>query len=365
VTELDVAIVGAGPMGSFAARRMAAAGLSVALFEKDSFPGESTVCAGGMHADLIPFLELPESLIEKTLAFRMVLDARPIDWRFAERTYVTVERSRLDAFMAERAVQAGATLQCNARVVDVDLDAGVLTHESGGQKVQRHAKVFVFADGPRSLGHRVLGGAPRLRREFVGVEYDLVAPNNQFDALEVLPDAKLVPFGYAWIFPKKNVVNVGLARLGVFDGESLWKLLDGFIARRPDLRGLPIAGKKGGIIPAQIAPVLQRNNGLLIGDAAGMINPLTGGGYVCGFLSAAVAADAIVEAVRAGAARSLDRYTRRLERTHHYLAIAAAARVLDGFVRIHHLGFDTAYLKLLHAYFRAVHAAMRFLPVIK
>lgn len=364
---LDVAVIGAGPMGSFAAARLARAGLRVGLFEKDAYPGKSTVCAGGMHADLIDFLELPETLIEKTLSLRMTVDGRPKEWRYDRRTYFTVERSRLDAFLAERAVGCGAQLVCDARVIDVSLPDNLLLYQSGRETKEARARVFVFADGPRSLGRRLLGeGTPAPLPEFVAVEYDLAAPENEFDALEMVPDPTLLPFGYTWVFPKRDRLNVGLARLDAFGTEPLWGLLDAFIARRPELRGRAVLSRKGGLIPAAIAPVLQKGNGLAIGDAAGMVNPLSGGGYVCGFQSAALAAEVIVEAFRSGEleVEALREYPRRLRRTRNYRIISLGTVVLGLFVRARRLGFERAYVALLRSYLTLVNAAMRFMPVL-
>lgn len=367
----DVAVIGAGPMGSFTAERIARAGLSVALFEKDATPGDSTVCAGGMHVDLLDFIDLPTELIEKTLPiFRVDIGGRITEWHFKERTYFTIHRRDLDAFLARRATDAGVTLVTDARVVAVQPDLGQLSYEYGPERSPRQAraKVFIFADGPNSLARRILVDAPAHGHppQFLGVEYDLAAPSNSFEALEILPDPEALPFGYVWVFPKRDHINVGLARLNAIEGDPLWKLLDAFVARRSDLRGLRVLRRKGGVIPATIGPVLQRDNCLVVGDAAGMINPLTGGGYVCGFVSATLAAKTCVEAFAGGQfdVRALRRYPRRLRRTKHYVVI----RVASGFLRVLLLAYRLLraplYLRVLNAYFRMIHLAMRLVPVV-
>lgn len=367
----DVAVIGAGPMGSFAAARIARTGLSVALFEKDAQPGDSTVCAGGMHVDLIKFIDLPTTLIEKTLpVFRVDISGRITEWHFAERTYFTIERRRLDALLARRATEAGARLFTRSRVVGVEPRGGILSYEHGPERAlrQARARVFLFADGPNSLARRILVDAPPRGHppQFLGVEYDLAAPDNAFQALEILPDPEALPFGYAWVFPKRDHVNVGLARLNAIDGDPLWGLLDEFVARRPDLRGRQVLRRKGGVIPATIGPVLQRDNCLVIGDAAGMINPLTGGGYVCGFVSADLAARTCIEAFRGGRldVKALRRYPRRLRRTKHYVVIRLASCFLDALLLAYRLLRTPVYLRVLNAYFHLIHVAMRFIPVV-
>jgi digeranylgeranylglycerophospholipid reductase len=371
-TELfDVAVIGAGPMGSFAADRIARAGLKVVLFERDASPGDSTVCAGGLHHDLLRFVGLPQGIVEKTLpAFRVVINGRTSEWRFEVPTYVTVERRNLDVFLAERAVQAGVTLVTHARVVEVVPGQGTLWFELGPARSRERARAraFIFADGPNSLARRTLMRPHRAGRdpEYVAVEYDLEAPANSFDGLEIIPDPEALPFGYVWIFPKRDHVNVGLARLAAMDGPPLWSLLDRFVAARTDLRGRAVLARKGGVIPATVVPVLQRDNWLVIGDAAGMINPLTGGGYVCGFLSAAIAAETCIEAFRGGrfAEKVLRRYKRRLRLTRHYVLIRALDHTLSRLAALYRVFKKPLYLPFLRVYFHVVHITMRFVRVI-
>ena len=367
----DVAVIGAGPMGSFTAERLARAGLRVVLFEKDANPGDSTVCAGGMHVDLIDFIDLPEELIEKTLpVFRVDISGRITEWHFTERTYFTVHRRDLDAFLARRATAAGVTLRTRSRVVGVEPALGTLSYEYGAERApgEALAKVFVFADGPNSLARRILVDAapPGHPPQFLGVEYDLAAEDNTFDALEILPDPEALPFGYVWVFPKRDHVNVGLARLNAIEGDPLWRLLDDFVARRPDLKGRPVLRRKGGVIPATLGPVLQRDNCLVVGDAAGMINPLTGGGYVCGFVSATLAAKTCIEAFRGGQlnVRALRRYPWRLRFTKHYVVIRIASVFLSLLLLAYRVLRTPVYLKVLNAYFRMIHVLMRFVPVV-
>src|ERR1700675_4522123 len=101
----QVAVIGAGPMGSFAAERLARARLRVLLLEKDAVPGASTVCGGGMHIQVPRYASLPDDVIERQLrACRLVVSGKTREWRFANTQYVTIKRSELDRYLAERAV---------------------------------------------------------------------------------------------------------------------------------------------------------------------------------------------------------------------------------------------------------------------
>lgn len=369
--EFDVAVIGAGPMGSFAAERMARRGLDVALLEKDARPGDTTVCAGGMHQDLVKFLDLPATLIEKVLpAFRYIVNGRGFEWRFQNPTYLTIERRNLDIFLAERAVQGGVKLYTRARVVRVVPEDDTLFYQSGAEALCREirAKVFIFADGPNSLAGRTLVPQKQndQRLQFVGLEYDLAAPANDFDAAEIIPDPQKLPFGYIWVFPKRDHINVGLGRLNSIQGPNLRDLLEEFIAKRPELCGLSVIRRKGGVIPANIGPVLQKDNCLTIGDAAGMVNPLTGGGYVCGFVSAALAAQTCIDAFRDKrlSPETLRKYKLRLRLTKHYLVVRLMHFLLRGMASTYRLVKIPLWIPVQRIYFSAVHIAMRFVRVI-
>ena len=120
------------------------------------------------------------------------------------------------------------------------------------------------------------------------------------------------------------------------------------------------------MIPARRGPVLQKDNCLVIGDAAGMINPLTGGGYVCGFVSAALAADACVNAFRGGGfdRRALLQYERRLRRTKYYVTIQLMENLLGWMVGMYRKSQKAFYLPFMKLYFHVVHITMRFVRVI-
>ncbi|HZP42322.1 MAG TPA: NAD(P)/FAD-dependent oxidoreductase [Candidatus Binatia bacterium] len=356
----DVAVIGAGPVGSFAAERMARGGLRVALLEKDVAPGDSTVCAGGLHRSVADVVALPDDLIERRLpALRLVTVRGTTEWRFADPPYLTVERRALDRFLAARAEDAGARLLTRARVVALAPGYGALAYEdeAGGRRTLA-ARAFVFADGPRSLARTYVGPTPRAAaRTWIGLEYDLALPGHALDALEIRLDPAALPLGYAWCFPKRDHVNVGLVTLAPPHGRPLRALLDALVARWPALAGATVLARKGGIVPAAPVPRLHDGNRLAVGDAAGMTNPLTAGGYVCGFLSAAHAADACLAAFASGRfdERALAAYPRRLRRTAHWVAIRAAAVVVDLAARA---PAARLYPRLLAGYLRLAHAAL-------
>jgi flavin-dependent dehydrogenase len=115
--------------------------------------------------------------------------------------------------------------------------------------------------------------------------------------------------------------------------------------------------KLGGVIPAITVSRFQWENCLVIGDAAGMLNPLTGGGYICGFLSAKLAAETCVEAFAGGrlAPRRLKRYGRRVRRTHHFWIVRGLSLLLGGIAVVDRRLRWPLYPAVFDAYFRFMH----------
>src|SRR5262249_21602944 len=138
---------------------------------------------------------------------------------------------------------------------------------------------------------------------------------------------------------------------------ALRGVLDEYIDTRDDLRGRPILRRLGGVIPAVTVSRFQWENCLVIGDAAGMLNPLTGGGYICGFLSARLAAQTCAEAFASGRLdpARLRRYGRRVRSPHPFWVVRTLSLMLEGMgvldrrLRwpLYPAAFD-AYLRLMH-----------------
>jgi digeranylgeranylglycerophospholipid reductase len=356
----QVAVIGAGPMGSFAAEKLAKAGLRVLILEKDAVPGTTTVCGGGMHIEVTRYAAIDQSIIERKLsACRLVVSGKVREWRFPTTQYVTIKRSSLDRYMAERAVDAGATLQTSALVKEIRPSENLVRYEdkTTGRLCEVHAEVVVFADGWRSLAFRTIPGLEaRKPVRWVGVEYDLATGEEEFDSLEIALDRRRLPFGYYWVFPKRDHANVGLIRWANAEGRPLHDLLDEFVNSRDDLRGRRILRKLGGVIPAVTVSRFQWKNCLVIGDAAGMLNPLTGGGYICGFLSAKLAAETCVEAFVDGLLipQRLRTYDRRVRTSHHFWIVRCLHLLLDGIAALNRLDWPL-YPAAFNAYFRFMH----------
>jgi geranylgeranyl reductase family protein len=311
VRRYDTIVVGAGPAGSITAYRLAAANASVLLLDRAKFPREKP-CGGGVTlraARLLPFTIDPvvEDVVTSVdLRLRYGRAIKRGDGRSL--VYMT-QRRWLDHFLAERAAEAGADFRDGRKGTHIEADEAGVVVTSAGERIA--ADTLVGADGVNGVAGRALGlGGNRA----FGVAIEGNLPHTKTDAARYRGRAVLelgvVPGGYGWVFPKGDHVNVGI---GGWEEEAprLRDALRGLCvehgARLEDLEEI-----RGYRLPLrEPTSVLARGRALVVGDAAGLVDPVSGDGMFEGFLSAQYASEAVL-AFLAGRADALDPYGPRL-----------------------------------------------------
>jgi geranylgeranyl reductase family protein len=330
VHRLDAIVVGAGPAGSTTAYRLAAAGASVLLLDRAEFPRDKP-CGGGVTVraqSLLPFSIEPvvEGVIDG-------FDVRAGRTRLVRRSaaplaYMT-QRRRLDAFLVERAIAAGAEFRGGARVTAVrpgEVDAAGETYA---------ADVIVGADGVNGVTARSLGLRTD-RVHCVALEGNVAYAALRADVArdQMVLEFATVPGGYAWVFPKGDHANLGVAGW-VSEGPRLRDHLARLCAEHgvgpddlTDLRGyrLPMRRPWGALAAGRVA---------LVGDAAGLVDPLSGDGMYEAFLSGKLAAEH-ARAILAGERDTFDAYAAELPAGLEALVRTswAAKHALDRFPRL-------------------------------
>jgi geranylgeranyl reductase family protein len=291
----DVAIVGAGPAGSAAAYRLADAGASVLLLDKASFPRDKP-CGGGVTgraARLLPFSIEPvvEDVVHRLdcgLRYGQHITRRAR----APLVYMT-QRRRLDHFLLQKAAEAGVEVR-ERETADVrELDA----------------RIVIGADGCNGSSAKQLGLADRVAH---GVALEANYPyDRRFTGAMVLEIA-VVRGGYGWIFPKGDHINVGVGGNGE-EGPKLRAELQ----RMCEAYGIdPDSAEdtRGYRLPMRLSGTrLAKGNTAVIGDAAGLVDPLSGDGMYEAFYSAKLVASAALDML-AGRAQDLLPYQAAVER---------------------------------------------------
>src|SRR6267143_174288 len=320
--DVDVLIVGAGPAGAVAAwyAKQAAPELDVVLLERDRAVGSPVRCAEGVgDAGLREFAN-PDGSDWTARKITKVIFQAPDDTEVlvAERGVGWVlDRTRFDAHLAAEAAAAGAHVLVGAEATGMSRDGDGRWHvrikERGQEEVYR-ARVVIGADGVETMVGRWAGLDTRVpARDMEScAQYVLQGIECDPDAIYLQFSEAIAPGGYAWIFPKAvGVANVGLGLVALkTDGRNARQYLDAWVERR-----FPTAARigytVGGVIVHTTIKKTYADGVLVAGDAAHMINPLSGGGIVNAMKAGRLAGCTAAAAIREG-----DTSERRLVRYH-------------------------------------------------
>lgn len=349
----DVLVVGAGPSGAAAGYWLAERGHRVVVAERKHFPREKT-CGDGLTPRAVRQLTdmgLGERL-EGSLRYEglramghgVTLEMRwPEHPEFPDHGYV-VRRRDLDGMVAEQAVKAGATVWFGAEVAEPVVEGGIIRgavvhdRDSGTHRVVR-SRYVVVADGANSRFGRAIGA--RRDRTFplgMAIRGYFTSPHHDEPWIESHLDIRdkhgnHLP-GYGWIFPVGDgTVNVGVGLLSTFAG---WKhvnttrLMEAFCETAPPRWGIgpgtACGAPTGGRLPTGLS-VLPRvgPTHVVVGDAAGSVNPFNGEGISVAYETGRLAAEAVDLALTTGDGLALRTYEQRLEQTYGlYFKVARA-----------------------------------------
>ena len=353
MTTTPILVVGAGPAGATAARTLAAAGLPVCLLDRSSFP-RNKPCGGGISARVLtrfPYLQPALRRITTHTVARLHLEGPDGHSTVIESdgpAALLIRRVEYDALLVSLAVEAGATLVPGVDIVQARQDAErVELVARDGRRFE--GAIVVAADGVNSVIARRLGLNPGWPASSVAIDmmeetpraalrdvdpstlwvaygYDArkshgsssKAHSSESSHSRLATSAKRAPEGYAYIFPKRDHVNIGIGYVLSHYRDAIdaapYELQRGFVSRLRD-RGVVVGDSvKQNFTPFLIpvgGPLRETGRGrvLLAGDAGGFVNAFTAEGIYYGMVSGELAARAILDTGR-GVTNLVRRYRR-------------------------------------------------------
>jgi len=311
VRDVDVLVVGAGPAGGVAAAeaKRAAKNLDVLVIERDRAVGAPVRCAEGVGDAGLREFAAPEGADWWSRKITKVIFWAPDDTevKVAERDVGWVlDRTRFDAHLAGEAVREGAELRVGTEATGMTRGSdgrwAVRLRSAKGEETVR-ARVVIGADGVETMVGRWAGLDTRVpARDMEScAQYVVSGIDCDPDAIYLQFGDGIAPGGYAWVFPKGvGVANVGLGMVGLkSDGRNARAYLDAWVDRRYP-RGARTGYTVGGVIVHTTIRKTYTDGVLIAGDAAHMINPLSGGGIVNAMKAGRLAGQTAATAVCAG-----------------------------------------------------------------
>jgi len=285
----DVIVVGGGPAGLEAAYNLSAHNIDVLLFEEHSTIGLPLQCGEGVShkiLDEFPHLKAGDFILRKLNLTKLFFPSNKVI--FGDIHAFMIDRRRFDQYLAQLVANNGGKIQTSSKALlakNEPTGIKLAVKTSQGKEYYR-CKYLIIAEGARAKISQMLGfpsPSPLIKA------YEYKIKGEWTESLDFYFDSNVYPYGYAWVFPRNNETNVGV----VSTNSNLPNILDNFLKKK----GIPrnIIQKIGGRIPMNgTIKHIYSSHSLVVGDAAGMVNPIFYGGIRLGMLSAKTASDVVI-----------------------------------------------------------------------
>ncbi len=300
--NFDIIIIGAGPGGSVAAKVASENGYSTCTLEKELLgeKGRYKACGGAAAWELIEEINYPEEKIGRVIES---LELHHVDGESYSKKGkgAVVWRSTFDKFLTDMAVDSGALIKDNELMINVEKVEDF--YEISTNKDKYTAKYVIAADGVSSPTLKLLGW-PFFKSQDVilTITKEMKTTKSYIDKIlghdtvHLFFGIKdLIPVGYAWLFPKTDKITVGwgnqidLVKNSRKEFEKFWMLP--YV--KEALKNSTMEIFKPHLIPVGVRPKLYEDNVFAVGDAGGMVDPISGKGIPYAMMSGQIAIETI------------------------------------------------------------------------
>ncbi|MEM3586212.1 MAG: NAD(P)/FAD-dependent oxidoreductase [Candidatus Jordarchaeaceae archaeon] len=316
----DVAVIGAGPSGSMSAKLVAEAGYKVALIDKEEIPRYKP-CGGAIELTLVPKYKIPNEVLEREVeTIALYHTSGKVYSRIGPGAVVW--RLKFDAYFQNLAAAAGAKLMDSRILKKVGWRNDYYQLELGKEKIK--AKIVVAADGANSHTLKSIGWDPFKPSEvYLTVQKEILSSERKI--AEIIGERTInfyfgkdiSKFGYGWAFPKKNVISLGWGcRLSEIDNtvKSFQKFLNYGPVKKVLSSGDTIR-TAAHLVPLKTREVFHERGVLAVGDAAGLVDPISGKGIPYALESGELAAKTIIRALSEENMEKLAGYDEALQKS--------------------------------------------------
>lgn len=294
----DVIIIGGGPSGLAAAADLARRGHTVSVFEEHDTSGSPVHCTGVLAAEALDSLDLPrEALLNPLSTVRFIAPSgRAFEYTTPSTEAVVIDRIVFDRALAAAARQAGAAITFNRRVVGVMQGVRSVTVSlAGGESVD--ARAVILACGAQyGLQRRIGLDLPAIYMHSAQMELPAATPRS----VEIYFGSSVAPKGFAWVVPVQRG-SASYARVGVMastDASTWFSQFVRHVQYRWDLDVPATLAPRRRVLPLAAVGRTFHDRLLLVGDAAGLVKPTTGGGIYYSVVSGRLAAEVLSDQLR-------------------------------------------------------------------
>ena len=310
----QVVIIGAGPVGGRLATELASRGISTLMVEEHAEIGRPFQCAGLVNPSAMNMVNLQETILQNVDGALIHSPSGimvPVGKDGVTRTHV-VCRKRFDQGVVAQAMVAGAHLWLLSKPIEANVTtSGVeLKIEREGELLDVKCDLLIGADGAHSWTRRHFRlGRPK--EMMIGFQTDVSGLTGKDNWLEMYTGEDVAPGLFAWVIPTgNNSHRIGVwSRAQDLDGRSVEQCYDALINHplwKERFAGVKEIARYCGPVPCGVIPKPFKDRVMVIGDAAGMAKPTTGGGIGPGFRQVEAIIDNLVKAIVNGRLKSGD-----------------------------------------------------------
>jgi geranylgeranyl reductase family protein len=298
MNRYDFLIVGGGPAGCRAAYKLAISGHQVAVLERNPSVGGPVCCTGIVSRECLKRFSIPRELVLKELSSAVVHSPSGKTLRLERKDVqaAVIDRGAFNAWMARQAQDAGADyfLSHNVSNIQLNPDGVVAAVDRRGEKDYFTARAMVLACGFGSVlpGKLGFGGQGEWT---AGAQVEV--QSRDLKEVEIYLGNDIAPGFFAWLVPSGD----STALAGLMAKENADRRLERFLSLLKDRNRISSIWGKPCYRGITLMPpkVTYKHGALLVGDAAGQVKPITGGGVYFGMLCADMAAGVLHDAMEA------------------------------------------------------------------